>query len=89
MFGFENELEFDRNMTSEPDIKIIDFESDSQIEGKFCSEEKLVIMRAAPEIRCDAIGRKEDSADGRLGQALEGSCWYTDVDSGISAGRHG
>ena len=91
MYGFENELEFGPQYpTSEPNIKIIDFESDSQIESEILSlsEEVGNHVGTAPEIRCECnSGRKEDSAKMvDLARALGGSCWYTDVDSGISAG---
>ena len=89
LYGFDYEFDFGPEYPPiPPEIHIIDFESKIQTERAILSlvEEIAEQEGEAPEIRCECnAGRKEDSAmmvD--ISSILDGSCWYTDVDSGIS-----
>ena len=71
-----------------PEIHVIDIESGSQAKQEILSLIEKIEQRGGggQEIRfeCNA-GRKEDSASMvDMSMALGASCWYTDVESGIS-----
>ena len=87
-YGFDYEMEYGPEYPSiSPEIHVIDIESGSQAKQEVLSlVEKIEQRGGGHEIRfeCNA-GRKEDSAGMvDMSMALGASCWYTDVESGIS-----